>query len=56
MNSDLFEQEFGEYLERDLHDRAEAALFELLREAYRAGWEAACRHSKLLSGFLPENT
>lgn len=56
MNSDLFEQEFGLYLENSLHDRAEDAMFRLLREAYRAGWEAACRHSKLLCGFLPEDT
>ena len=56
MNSDLFEQAFGLYLENSLHDDAEDAMFRLLREAYRAGWEAACRHNKFLSVFPPQDT
>ena len=54
MNSDLFEPEFGEYLERDLHDRTETTLFELMRDAYRAGWESACRRMDLIRDFPPE--
>lgn len=37
----IFEQTFGDFLQRHEYDDAEAALFQIVRSAYRAGWLAA---------------
>ncbi|MBQ7624739.1 MAG: hypothetical protein IJS65_05655 [Clostridia bacterium] len=39
--TDYFEETFGDFLERHEYDEAEAALFKIVREAYRAGYLAA---------------
>lgn len=36
-----FEKSFSDFLEREEYDRAEHALFAVVREAYKAGWKAA---------------
>ncbi len=41
MNSAQFELAFGEFLDSQEYDRAEDALFSLVRAAFRAGWLAA---------------
>ena len=41
MNSDAFEQAFGDFLERREYDQAENALFAMVRIAFLAGWKAA---------------
>ena len=37
---DYFEETFGDFLERHEYDEAEAALFKIVREAYKAGFLA----------------
>ncbi|MDR1805433.1 MAG: hypothetical protein LBQ80_01495 [Clostridium sp.] len=44
-----FEKSFSEYLNGKEYDNAEEALFEIVRSAFRAGWEAA-------NGTPPPNT
>ena len=39
--NDLFEQAFSNFLERREYDAAEAALFDIVRAAFLAGWRAA---------------
>ena len=39
--TDYFEETFGDFLERHEYDEAEAALFKIVREAYKAGFLAA---------------
>lgn len=41
MQSDAFEQAFGDFLERREYDQAENALFAMVRIAFLAGWKAA---------------
>ena len=41
MNSDAFEQAFGDFLDRREYDQAENALFAMVRIAFLAGWKAA---------------
>ena len=41
MKSDEFEQAFSQFLERPEYDEAEQALFDIIREAFLAGWRAA---------------
>lgn len=42
MSVDLnFEQAFSDFLDRREYDRAENALFSMVRISFRAGWEAA---------------
>ncbi len=41
MNSDNFEKAFNDFLERKEYDTAENALFEIVRAAFTAGWQAA---------------
>jgi len=43
-----FEQEFSEFLDREEHETVEAALFEIVRAAFKAGWIAA-------GGTLPDS-
>lgn len=38
---DSFELAFGNFLERQEYDEAEAALFAIVRAAFLAGWQAA---------------
>lgn len=40
-NDDYFEKTFGDFLERHEYDEAEAALFTIVRAAYKAGYLAA---------------
>jgi len=35
---EIFEEKFSEFLERKEHEKVEAALFEIVRAAYKAGW------------------
>ncbi len=37
----FFELKFGEILESEEYERAEQALFEVVRAAFEAGWKAA---------------
>lgn len=39
--NDIFEKEFGSFLESKVYDRAESSLFALVRAAFTAGWRAA---------------
>ena len=41
MQSDAFEQAFGDFLDRREYDQAENALFAMVRIAFLAGWKAA---------------
>lgn len=41
MQSNNFEQAFGDFLERREYDQAENALFAMVRIAFLAGWRAA---------------
>ena len=41
-----FEKAFSDFLETSENDKAEQALFELTRAAFRAGWQAAQRSSQ----------
>ena len=41
MITDEFELAFSNFLDRREYDNAEAALFELVRAAFLAGWKAA---------------
>lgn len=41
MYSDDFEKAFGDFLESEVYDRGEDALFTLTRAAFIAGWKAA---------------
>ena len=41
MPSDRFEQAFGSFLDRQEYDQAEQALFDIVRAAFLAGWQAA---------------
>ena len=41
MQSDAFEQAFGDFLDRREYDQAETALFAMVRIAFLAGWKAA---------------
>ena len=41
MQSDEFEQAFGDFLERREYDQAEQALFSMVRISFLAGWKAA---------------
>ena len=41
MHSDDFEKAFGDFLESEVYDRGEDALFTLTRAAFIAGWKAA---------------
>lgn len=36
-----FEKSFGDFIDRREYDKAEAALFSMVRIAFRAGWLAA---------------
>lgn len=37
----FFELSFGEFLESEEYEQAEAALFKVVRAAFEAGWKAA---------------
>lgn len=39
--SDDLEQKFSDFLECDIYDQTENAIFTMLRIAFLAGWEAA---------------
>ena len=41
MHTNQFEQAFGDFLSRPEYDEAENALFEIVRAAFEAGWNAA---------------
>jgi len=41
MNSDSFEKAFTDFLERKEYDRAENALFKMVRISFAVGWLAA---------------
>ena len=41
MNSDSFEKAFDDFLARKEYDKAENALFEMVRISFAAGWLAA---------------
>ena len=41
MQTDDFEQAFGDFLDRREYDQAENALFAMVRIAFLAGWKAA---------------
>ena len=41
MRSNEFERMFSEFLDAEAYDKVETDLFELVRSAYHAGWEAA---------------
>ena len=41
MMSNEFEKAFSEFLDRQAYDEAEAALFDVVRAAFLAGWKAA---------------
>ncbi len=43
MKSDELEQAFSDFIEGEKYDKAETALFDLIRFAFVAGWEAAKR-------------
>lgn len=45
LQSDTFEQAFGDFLERREYDQAEQALFSMVRIAFLAGWKAAGGHA-----------
>jgi len=36
-----FEKSFGDFIDRREYDKAQNALFEMVRIAFKAGWEAA---------------
>jgi len=36
-----FEKAFGDFIDRREYDEAESALFEMVRIAFKAGWETA---------------
>ena len=40
-HDDYFEKTFRDFIERHEYDEAEAALFKIVREAYKAGYLAA---------------
>ena len=41
MQSNEFELAFSQFLDRPEYDEAENALFDIVREAFLAGWKAA---------------
>lgn len=41
MNSNFYEKSFSDFLERKEYDKAQNALFEIVRAAFTAGWLAA---------------
>lgn len=48
MHSDKFEKAFGEFLESRDYDRAEEAVFALVRAAFLAGWRAGRKDAKVI--------
>ncbi len=45
MNSDELEKAFSDFIDGEEYDRAESTLFDLIRQAFTAGWNAAKRDS-----------
>ena len=41
MQSDNFEKAFADFIDRREYDRAQNALFEMVRISFKAGWQAA---------------
>lgn len=48
MDNYEFEKSFGDFLEQNEYEQAESAIFTLVRAAYTAGWNAACKSKKLM--------
>jgi hypothetical protein len=46
MQQSSFEKAFSDFIDGDTYEKAEASLFELVRAAFRAGWEAAMSSSE----------
>jgi hypothetical protein len=36
-----FEKAFSDFIDRREYDKAQAALFDIVRESFKAGWESA---------------
>lgn len=43
MNSNELEEAFSDFIDGEIYDKTEEALFELIRAAFLAGWNAAKR-------------
>lgn len=43
MNSDELEKAYSDFLDGEIYDKAEEGLFQLIRAAFIAGWNAAKR-------------
>ncbi len=60
MMANDFEKAFGDFLERKEYDEAESALFDMVRTAFLAGWNAAGGNppqpQKFLQVFHPQQT
>ena len=41
MESTAFEEAFGDFIDRHEYDGAQSALFDMVRIAFKAGWESA---------------
>lgn len=41
MESNTFEKAFADFIERREYDKAQNALFDMVRISFRAGWQAA---------------
>jgi len=41
MKQSIMEKAFSDFLDGDTYEKAEASLFDLVRAAFRAGWDAA---------------
>jgi len=41
MESNTFEKAFGDFIDRHEYDEAQSALFDVVRYAFKAGWESA---------------
>jgi len=40
-SEETYEKAFGNFIDGDEYDSAEEALFQIVREAFKAGWNAA---------------
>ena len=41
MESNTFEKAFGDFIDRHEYDEVQSALFDVVRYAFKAGWESA---------------
>jgi hypothetical protein len=59
MESSTFEKAFGNFIDRREYDEAQNALFDMVRIAFKAGWESAGGNppeSQSIIRLLPKKT